>query len=79
MLRKRLRNEEDGELDEEETKTKRGNSKKSKGINFTKLHFIRKYELLTTILLGSLITGIISFSMIIVWHVGKFWFNQPLI
>lgn len=32
MLRKRLRNEEDGELEEEETKTKRGNSKKSKGI-----------------------------------------------
>lgn len=32
MLRKRLRNEEDGELDEEETKAKRGNSKKSKGI-----------------------------------------------
>lgn len=31
MLRKRLRNEEDGELDEEETKAKRGNSKKSKG------------------------------------------------
>lgn len=37
MLRKRLRNEEDGELDEEETKAKRGNSKKSKGI-FTNLY-----------------------------------------
>ncbi|XP_054274638.1 general transcription factor IIF subunit 1-like [Macrosteles quadrilineatus] len=30
MLRKRLRNDEDGDLDEEEGKTKRGNSKKSK-------------------------------------------------
>ncbi|XP_046677864.1 general transcription factor IIF subunit 1 isoform X2 [Homalodisca vitripennis] len=30
MLRKRLRNDEDGELDEEESKLKRGNTKKSK-------------------------------------------------
>lgn len=31
MLRKRLRNDEDCELDEEEGKAKRGNTKKSKG------------------------------------------------
>lgn len=42
MLRKRLRNEEDGELDEEETKAKRGNSKKSKGI-FTNLYVVFIY------------------------------------
>lgn len=42
MLRKRLRNDEDGELDEEEGKAKRGSGKKSKGGWDTMYHIVFK-------------------------------------